>query len=686
MNRTLGVGALVLAMVAGALTPTVSWGEAGAPGGRGVEAEVAAGGPDLELLARYLRIRTPGAATVGADGSLYVRDWPNGVFQVYRVAGEKGRSTAGPGSKLIALTDFADGASSYSLSPDGKVMLASAAVGGNENTQVYVVDRDGRVPSVKAILEQDKVVFTPMHWLKDSSGFLYSANDESANDFYLYRYDFVDGDATKAGTRTKLLGKPGYWVAADMSDDGSRVLVMQYFSSSHSVVQELDVASGVLRDLSILPDKVGEKTPTAAQEPIGYMPGERQVLMTSDAEEGLKQVFVRDLATGTLRLAIPALAGRQVDEATMNDDRSLLAVVANVDGYGELSVYRLPGFEVVRLPEMEKGVVSGVKFRGRDLYWSLSNARTPGTTSMATVGEDGVLGAARELTRSDDQGIDFSKFPLAELVRYSSFDGLEVPAFVFLPAGAKKGSPIPFVVNYHGGPEGQSRPGFSSTIQYLLSQGIGVMQPNVRGSDGYGRAFLMMDDYKGRWDSVRDGVAAAKWLVDQGYAQAGRIATYGGSYGGFMSVACVVEDQLAVDRGERKERLFGAGIDVVGIVNLKTFLEQTSGYRRKLREVEYGPLSDPEFLESVSSIHKIDKINVPMMIAHGLNDPRVPVGEAMQLAVGLRRRGLEPVELYFPDEGHGFAKLDNRELYMREVAKFLFRTIVDGHEGRGRSR
>jgi len=140
-------------------------------------------------------------------------------------------------------------------------------------------------------------------------------------------------------------------------------------------------------------------------------------------------------------------------------------------------------------------------------------------------------------------------------------------------------------------------------------------------------------------------------------------------------VACIVEDQQRVDRGERKQRLFGACIDVVGPVNLKTFLEKTSGYRRKLREVEYGPLTDPEFLASVSSIHKVDKMNVPFFIGHGFNDPRVPVEEALQIAIALKDRGLKPRVFVAPDEGHGFAKLDNRIYFYERTAQFLDETI-----------
>ena len=185
--------------------------------------------------------------------------------------------------------------------------------------------------------------------------------------------------------------------------------------------------------------------------------------------------------------------------------------------------------------------------------------------------------------------------------------------------------------------------------------------------------------------ALADGVDCAEWLVSQGYSQPGRIATYGGSYGGFMSVACIVEDQERVDAGKRKDRLFGACVDVVGIVNMQTFLEKTSGYRRKLREVEYGPLTDPEFLRTVSSIHKADKMNVPFFIAHGFNDPRVPVEEAMQLAVALKDRKMSPRVFIAPDEGHGFQKLDNRIYFNERMMQFFDETIgAVGASGAGR--
>lgn len=640
-------------------------GPAGAPVATGT-AGMADVGPGI---AKFVRIRTPGAPAIAPDGTMFVRDQPEGVFQLYRVKGQDVR----PGFDGTKLTTYADGLGGFSLSENGKHVLLYHAIGGNENIQISHLDP--ATGTISDLLKNSKVQHAVNKWLPDDTGFIYTANDASPNDFYIYRYDMT---ADGKGKITKLLGKEGSWSASDITKDGGRLLVGQYRSASDSSLHELIAATGELKDVTVLPSG-GAGAATVSIRAVGYLPGETSILYTSDAEQGLRRLFRRDLASGEISKPIASLDGFELDGAAMNRERTLLAVSINEDGYGVLKVYRLPGFEEVTLPAIERGVVALTELKGSRVSWVLSNARTPGVTFTYTIPEQSkaaqAVPAARQLTYADTQGIDLAAFPLPELVKYKSFDGLEVPAFLFVPVGYKKGTAIPFVVNYHGGPEAQFRPGFDRTVQYLLSEGFGVMQPNVRGSAGYGRAFLMMDDYKNRWASVRDGVEAAAWLVANGYARAGKIATYGGSYGGFMSVACIVEDQQRVDAGTQKERLFGAGINVVGIVNVKTFLEQTSGYRRKLREVEYGPLSDPEFLESISSIKKIDKINVPMMIAHGLNDPRVPVGEAMQLAIGLMKRGMTPVQFYAPDEGHGFQKLENRLLFATQMSQFLKQNI-----------
>ncbi|MFN5944864.1 MAG: prolyl oligopeptidase family serine peptidase [Phycisphaerae bacterium] len=622
-------------------------------------------GPGVE---KFFRIRTPGAATIAPDGSLYVRDWPAGVFQLFRVPAGATPPTAAPGTPMQQLTNFKDGLSGYSLSPDGKQMLVFFAAGGNERTQVSLLDLNNTdtATNTTPLLANDQVVFSVNAWLHDSSGFLYTANDTSANDFHIYRYDLASKKSTK------LLAKEGSWAAADLTRDGSRALVGQFRSASDSTLQELNTKTGELTNLATFLSEVS----TASLSPVGYLPDEKGVLFTSDHEgDGITRLYLRD-ANGNIRKPLTSLDKYELDGASTNDDRTLLTVSSNEDGYGVMHIYRLPNFEPVKLPETPRGIVSAGSLRGNQLIYSVNSARVPGLAFAYTIPDSGKpAGTPRQVTFADTQGIDLASLSEPQLIKYKSFDGLEIPAFMYLPKDWKPGKPVPFVVDYHGGPEGQHRPGFDREAQYLISEGFGLLLPNVRGSSGYGRNFLMMDDYKKRWDSVKDGVYAAQWLVDQGYATPGKISSYGGSYGGFMAVATLVEDTERVERGEATQRLFGAGCKVVGIVNFQTFLQNTAGYRRKLREAEYGPLSDPEFLDSVSPLLRANKINAPMMLAHGLNDPRVPVGEAMQLAEALQRRGYDPEQVYFHDEGHGFAKLENRLLFQKRLSRFLKKNI-----------
>lgn len=617
---------------------------------------------------QFLKIRTPRSPVPLPDGSLLVIDRPDGIYQLYRdVPKQAGADQAlrPENATRTKLTDYPDGLAAFSVSRDGKWAVLMHARGGNENTQLTLLDLTRGPSATTPILSNPAVQATVNLWLFDGSGILYTANDESPADFYVYRWDMASRKATK------LLGREGAWGANDVSRDGRRVLITHPISASDVQCYELDVATGNLTDITLRP-----AGGTAACDIIGYMPDERSVLMQSDYKEGRTRLYLRDLKKGTVREPIAALGAFELDGASIGDTREMMVAVTNEGGYGVPHMYALPDFRSQPAPTEEKGVIYGSSFRGRTLVWALSNARRPGMSFATTYPADPKAApSTRQLTWTDNQGIDFSAFGLPQLVKYKAFDGREIPAFLFLPANYAKGTPIPFVVTYHGGPEGQHRPGFDPVTQYLLTRGYGVLLPNVRGSTGYGREYQMLDDYKKRWDSVRDGVDAAEWLVKSGYSAPGRIATYGGSYGGFMSVACIVEDAERLERGERQARLFGACVDVVGIVNMKTFLEKTSGYRRKLREVEYGPLTDPDFLATISSIKRVDKIKIPVFVAHGFNDPRVPVQEAMQLATALKEKGQNPRLFVAPDEGHGFAKLDNRIYFYERMAQFLDETI-----------
>jgi dipeptidyl aminopeptidase/acylaminoacyl peptidase len=278
----------------------------------------------------------------------------------------------------------------------------------------------------------------------------------------------------------------------------------------------------------------------------------------------------------------------------------------------------------------------------------------------------------RTVTRSSHGGLDRTTFVEPELVRFPTFDQepagepRQIPAWFYHAAGRAE-KPCPAVVLVHGGPESQYRPGFNAIAQYLVASGYAVLAPNVRGSTGYGKAYSHLDDVEKRMDSVADLAYAALWLKERNDVDGARLAVYGGSYGGFMVLSALTT----------YPELWAAGVDIVGISNLATFLENTSDYRRAHREAEYGSLTrDRAFLERIAPINHIDRLVAPLMVIHGANDPRVPLSEAEQLVEALRKRGV-PVEfLVFDDEGHGVVKLHNKLVAYPAIVAFLDRQLA----------
>jgi dipeptidyl aminopeptidase/acylaminoacyl peptidase len=353
--------------------------------------------------------------------------------------------------------------------------------------------------------------------------------------------------------------------------------------------------------------------------------------------------------------------------STISDDGRLLAYTINRDGFSELHMRELGAdgkpaakSEIIKLPG--KGLVGAMDF-------SKDNGKLVFTFNSARYNSDVWLydlksRSLSQVTRSSRAGIPQSSFVEPELIRFKTFDGREVPAWYYRPQTAAAGTKLPVLVSVHGGPEGQETPGFSSIYQYFLSRGYAVLAPNVRGSTGYGKTYAHLDDVRKREDSVKDLAAAVEWLKTAGGADARRIAVMGGSYGGYMTLAAIT----------LYPELWAAAVNTVGIANFESFLKNTSGYRRKLREVEYGTLErDLDFLKSISPLYKVNLIKTPLMVIHGKNDPRVPYTEAEQIVKALRDRGA-PVEYkLFDDEGHGIAKLSNRLIVYPLVADFFDR-------------
>ena len=316
------------------------------------------------------------------------------------------------------------------------------------------------------------------------------------------------------------------------------------------------------------------------------------------------------------------------------------------------------------------GLVGGMEFSpdGTKLGMTLNTSQTPSDSFVLNLGEGALeYGELTRWTYSEVGGLDTGTFVQPELIAYPTFDsnsgGPEsIPAWVYKPEGE---GPFPVIIAIHGGPESQSRPVFSSTYQMWLQKlGAAVIRPNVRGSDGYGKHYMSLDNGFKREDSVKDIGALLDWIKTQPDLDETRVAVFGGSYGGYMVLASSVHysDRLK------------AAVDIVGISNFVTFLENTQDYRRDLRRAEYGDERDPDMrrhLEAISPLNHVDKIRIPMFVVQGQNDPRVPVSEAVQIVAALREQGLPVWYMNALNEGHGYRKKENRDVYQQATMMFL---------------
>jgi dipeptidyl aminopeptidase/acylaminoacyl peptidase len=615
------------------------------------------GGPELDLavplsegggensIEQFMQILSASDPSRAPDGTLYYVTWTTGIDQLYRVPPGQ------PGATPELLTDFPDGIDFYSLAPDGTRAVLGTSEGGSEQSDLYLLDT--------ATLRESLVVGSPEYryegvlWQADSSGFFFRANDENGTDFSIYYYD-LDSEERRLVVRA-----PGWNAASDVSDDGNWLLVTRYGSNADSDVYlyELDEDSVAVSEQHLTPHD-GDVRYHYAQ-----FDGERRVWIVSDRERESMAVGILGDA-GVVDYRTDHLW--EVEGLVMSNDRRTIAYVTNEAGYGRLHLLEVATGDSLEVPEPAGGIVSLGEFDGD--YLTLVHSSPVRTDDIWILDRDTLV--VEQQTFSDYAGIDTSLFREPELIHIESFDGLMIPAFLYLPP-TYVGGLVPTIIDVHGGPESQYRPSFNRHFQYLMLNGFAVVAPNVRGSSGYGPEFLALDNYRLRMNSVRDLGAVADWLFETGYADPEHLGIKGGSYGGFMVMAAITE---------MPER-FAAACEIVGIVNFVTFLENTADYRRALREAEYGPLSDRAFLESISPIHRVDRITAPLLVIHGENDPRVPVGEARQVIEALRARGQHVESIIFPDEGHGVRHLENRLVMYRAMVDFFARHL--GPEGAG---
>lgn len=590
------------------------------------------------------------------DGSLLVSTRFGETEQVHRVA-----RPLGDREQLTWGEEPVGGVSASPVAGGGFVFARDR--GGDENAQLYLLRGGERVPR---LLTDGRSRHGGALWSRDGARLVFTGNarDGIASDVYLVEVGAGAG-AQPTAPRLVVASQGQTWTPVDWSQDGARLLLLQQTSVTDAQLYIADIATGAFRPLT-LTTTPGKPAPKTAIGGARFSVDGRGVWLTADLGGEFQQLRYLDLQDGSLR-TLTGDVPWDIEDFEPGPDGRWIAYVADVDGYGRLSLLDLGTARTTTPAGLPQGVVSGLRFdrAGGRLGMSIETAQSPRDAWTLDIAG----GAATRWTQSETGAADPARLVPAELVRYPTWDRSQgqqrrIPAFVYRPAGP---GPHPVVIDIHGGPEGQSRPGYSAWIQYLVAElGYAVIQPNVRGSTGYGRAFTMLDNGRLREDSVRDIGALLVWIAAQPGLDAARVVVSGGSYGGYMVLASLVAF------GDRLQ----GGIDVVGISNFVTFLTNTAAYRRDLRRVEYGDERDPSmraFLQRISPLTRADAIRRPLLVVQGLNDPRVPASESEQMVARVRANGTEVWYLAARDEGHGFRKKSNRDFELKTRATFLER-------------
>ena len=611
---------------------------------------------------RYLNVRSAGGADLGPDGRLAFLLNTTGTGQVW--------SLDEPMGWPQQHTFFEESVSFVDSSPERAEAVFGMDEGGNERAQLYLLNYESG--KITDLTDRPEAKHRWGGWDSEGDRFAFASNrrDEAVFDVYVQSRD-VTGDGAEL-----VYEGDGWLSVAGWSPSDDRLIVHEAHSSFDHDVFTLDVASGDLTHHTPHEGDVRYGSPE-------WGPDGEALYLVTDRDSDTLRLERLDLGAGEFAVvasgedesvndadgADDALAkpggdgGWNVDGVAIHEESRRVVYSRNVDGYTKIAVGELvepDRIDPFPAPDLPDGVAGGVSFGPDGDRFAITATGSTHTANVYLV--DATTGESERWTAASTAGIPPDTFVEPELVHYPTFDDRKIPAFFSVPETEPPDGGYPVVVDIHGGPESQRRPSFASVKQYLLNNGYAVFEPNVRGSSGYGKAYAALDDVEKRMDSVADLRAGVEWLHDHPEVDPDSVVAMGGSYGGFMVLAALTE----------YPELWAAGVDIVGIANFVTFLENTGEWRRELREAEYGSLdADREFLASISPINNIEAIESPLFVLHGANDPRVPVGEAEQIVEQAREQGVPVRKLIFDDEGHGFSKLENRLEAYREVVDFL---------------
>ena len=601
---------------------------------------------DAALAARLERYQHSRQATFLdwlPDGSMLVATRFGEVEQVHRVAtplGMREQLTYSPEPVSVARAALA-------ISGKGFVFLKDH--GGDENAQVFYTAGDGNVRQ----LTTGRYLHSTPTWAHDGKLVAFSGNERDNMSYDVYVADV----SSAAAPRLVVGGQQDTWYPLDWSTDDRKLLLWKYISASESYLYTADVATGALTPV----DDPNHKNSIHSAK---FAPDGRGIYVITDTDSEFAQLRYLDPVTHEQRRVTPDLQW-DIEDFDVSGDGRYIAYVVNEDGHSRVTV--LDTLQKIELtpPGLPDGQISNIRFdrTGKRLALSADSAQAPRDVYVYDLGKS----ALERWTKSEIGPLDANTPASAELIRYPTWDRVNgkqrmISAYVYRPRAA---GPCPVVIDLHDGPDWQYRPHWDPFVQFLVNDlGYAVIAPNVRGSSGYGKSFLKLDDGVLREDAVRDVGSLLFWIGLQPAFDRDHVAVMGNSYGGYMALASLAS---------YSDRLRG-GIDVGGIANFVAFLGSPSVYRRDLRREEYGDEREPKmrsFLSRISPLTNAAQIRRPLLVVQGLNDPRVPATESQQMAYRIRSKGIEVWYLAAKDEGHGFRRKPNQDAYLLTAAMFL---------------
>jgi len=595
---------------------------------------------EVELsVARMAKVGSAGSPSFSHDGSriAFVTNI-SGVPQVWTMP------TAGGYPSLV--TSFDDPVGFVTWSPDGQWLAFNVAPGGGFNEQIYIVRPDGT--GLRRLTDGGKANNFLDGWSPDGRFIAFSSNrrDASATDSYLCE--------VATGQSRMVAQNRGIGSIDDVSRDGKYAIVSRLVNRGDNNLYLVRLSDS--KEMLLTPhDGPGQFGG------ISFSPDGQAVYLISNKDRDLTALARVRLNQNGEPGPIEVLATRddgELGSAVMNEQGTSVALLWNVAGRSELNFYDTATGKTAPGPRLPAEIVGGLDFSddGRRLAMVVSGASSPADIWVLDLGSKQFT----QITQTPHAGVDLSTLVRPELVRYKAHDGLELSGWLYRPKGVTK--PGPIVLSFHGGPEGQERPGFNSMYQALVSRGIAVFAPNVRGSSGFGKKFVNLDNGALRENGVKDIKASVDYVVSAGVADPKRVGIVGGSYGGYMVMAGLTE----------YPDMFAAGANLFGVVNFETFFKNTQPWMAAISKIEYGdPDKEADMLRRLSPLTRIDRVKAPTIVLHGANDTNVPVIEAEQVVENLKKRNVPVEYVLFPDEGHGWRKTPNRIRSTVAIVRFF---------------